>query len=299
MENQSTIAIIVACDDHYLVLLGALLKSIEYNYKGTQLIEVFVVEDKISKKSKQMLSASLNASRIRLIWIPLDEAIPDHLHIPFDRSSYPKNIHTRIFIPYFIPEKYEKIIYLDVDMIVETDIATLWNLDLGNNLVAAVIDPRLLVFSNAWGGILNYKELGFPADTKYFNTGILVVNIKQWREENIPEKVVQCIKDNEKYANYPDQYGLNIVLANRWVELSPLWNAFASDEYPEPPLLIHFIGRKPIYESYDSLPKYKERFDFYLNQTAWKGFKPVGEAKRYFKKIMNIIEKIPDFLRKK
>ena len=57
--------------------------------------------------------------------------------------------------------------------------------------------------------------------------------------------------------------------------------------------------RFPKYEKDGSQPKYKERFDFYLNQTAWKGFKPVGEAKRYFKKIMNIIEKIPDFLRKK
>jgi len=298
MEKNTNIAIIVACDDHYLVLLAALLKSIEVNHKGSDLIEVFIVEDKVSNASRKKLTQSLDASKMLLHWIPLDDAIPDNLHIPFDRSSYPKNIHTRIFIPYFIPEKYDKIIYLDVDMIVEKDIAELWNIDLGDNLLGAVIDPRLLVFSNSWGGILNYKVLGFSPDTKYFNTGILVIDIEKWRTENCPEKVVQCIKDNEKYANYPDQYGLNIVMANRWLELSPLWNAFASDEYPEPPYLIHFIGRKPMYQTYDSLPKYKERFDFYLNQTAWKGYKPVGETKRYLKKIMNIIEKIPDFFKK-
>ncbi|MBV5315066.1 MAG: glycosyltransferase family 8 protein [Prolixibacteraceae bacterium] len=298
MEKDSSIAIIVACDDHYVVLLAALLKSIEYHHKTSENIVVFIVEDGISSKNQKKLTASLNAEKIQLIWISMDEAIPEDMHIPFDRSSYPKNIHTRIFIPHFIPERFDKIIYLDVDMILMRDISDLWNVDLGENMLAAVMDPRLQVFSNSWGGILNYKELGFAPDTKYFNTGILVINNKKWREENSASTVVKCIADNEKFANYPDQYGINIVMANRWVVLDPRWNWFA-DTACEDPFLIHFVGRKPMYQTYDNREEFKKIFFEHLNRTKWNNFKPIGESKRYIKKISNILKKIPDFLRQK
>jgi hypothetical protein len=81
-----------------LVLLAALLKSIEVNHKGSDLIEVFIVEDKVSNASRKKLTQSLDASKMLLHWIPLDDAIPDNLHIPFDRSSYPKiSIHEFLF----------------------------------------------------------------------------------------------------------------------------------------------------------------------------------------------------------
>ncbi|MEI7895626.1 MAG: glycosyltransferase family 8 protein [bacterium] len=295
MEKGSTIGIIAACDNHYVVLLAALLKSVEYYHKTAEHVEVFIVDDGISARNRKKLASSLDTGKIQLTWIPIDEAIPDDMNIPFDRSSYPKNIHTRIFIPHFIPERFEKIIYLDVDMILMRDISDLWNIDLGEHMLAAVMDPRLKVFSNSWGGILNYKELGFAPDTKYFNTGMLVINNKKWREEGIAEKVVKCISDNEKFANYPDQYGLNIVMANRWIELDPRWNSFADAEC-ENPFIIHFIGRKPIYQTYDNREEFRKIFYEHLNRTRWINFKPIGESKRYIKKITNILKKIPEFL---
>ncbi|HNY00936.1 MAG TPA: glycosyltransferase family 8 protein [Bacteroidales bacterium] len=295
MENRSPIGVIVACDNHYVVLLAALLKSIEHHHTSGDVIEVFVVNDGISERNRMKLAASIDPAKIILTWIPMDEAIPDHMTIPFDRSSYPKNIHTRIFIPHFIPERYEKIIYLDVDMVLMRDIADLWNIPLGDHMMAAVMDPRLKVFSNEWGGILNYRELGFAPDTKYFNTGILVINVKKWREEDSAATVVRCITDNAKYANYPDQYGLNIVMANRWLELDPRWNSFADTLIPDP-FLIHFIGRKPMYRTYDNREEFRKIFYEHLNRTRWKGFRPVGESRRYMKKIFNVIRKLPEFL---
>ena len=297
MKKKSPVTIIVACDNHYVVLLAALLKSIEHHYKSPEPIEVFIVDDGITSRNRKKLASSLDTEKIKLNWIPMDEAIPDTMTIPFDRSSYPKNIHTRIFIPHFIPERFEKVIYLDVDMILMRDISDLWNIDLGENMLAAVMDPRLKVFSNSWGGILNYKELGFDPETRYFNTGILVINNKKWREEGSAAAVVKCISDNEKYANYPDQYGLNIVMANRWLELDPRWNFFADSAVGDP-FIIHFIGRKPIYKSYENREDFKKVFYNHLERTRWNGFTPVGESKRYLKKTTNLLGKIPEFLRR-
>jgi hypothetical protein len=87
-------------------------------------------------------------------------------------------------------------------------------------------------------------------------------------------------------------------MANRWVVLDPRWNWFA-DTACEDPFLIHFVGRKPMYQTYDNREEFKKIFFEHLNKTKWNNFKPIGESKRYIKKISNILKKIPDFLRQK
>ena len=139
MNTTSPIAIIVACDNHYVILLAALLKSVDHHHKSGETIEVFIVDDGITSGNRKKLASSLVSDKMNLNWIPMDDAIPDDMRIPFDRTSYPKNIHTRIFIPHFIPKRFEKIIYLDVDMIMMRDVSELWNVELGDHMLAAVM----------------------------------------------------------------------------------------------------------------------------------------------------------------
>ncbi len=80
-------------------------------------------------------------------------------NLPLDASSFPLNVYARLFIPHFISPLLEKVIYLDVDMIMEKDIQELWNIDLQDKMISGVID-RSGVVSSSWGGISNYKELG-------------------------------------------------------------------------------------------------------------------------------------------
>lgn len=285
------LTIVVATDNHYVILLAALLKSIEDNIREGQRINVYIIEDAVSAKSKKKLERSVNAGITTLNWLAMDIVIPKGMELPFDRSSYPLNIYMRLFIPYFIPEEIEYVLYLDVDMIVLGDVTTIFENDLQDKVIAAVLDPRIITFDNSWGGVLNYKALGLPGTTRYFNTGLLLMNTKKWREQNVTKKIIECIDDNKKFANYPDQYGLNVVLAGQWLELDPLWNHFSTIEANETPFLIHFVERKPIYQSYNYSETFKKIFYNYLNQTEWKNFKPIGESARYFKKIKNIIDK--------
>jgi len=175
-------------------------------------------------------------------------------------------------------------------MIVQRDISVLFYNDLKDYVVGAVLDPRIITFDNSWGGVLNYKELGLPGSTKYFNTGLLLMNTLKWRAENVTERIISCIDNHKKFANYPDQYGLNVVLANQWLELDPRWNHFCTIDHPDP-YLIHFVQRKPIYKSYDNIERFKKIFNQYLDQTKWKNFKPIGESSRYIKKIKNVLNK--------
>jgi lipopolysaccharide biosynthesis glycosyltransferase len=288
---QNAIPIVVVTDEHYVIMLAALLKSIEMNHKSGEHINVYVIADGVKKSSQKKIHSSVDANMFTINWIKMEDTIPAGVKLPLDRTSYPVTIYLRLFIQYIVPKDTQKALFLDVDMIVLEDVSKLYNQDLGDNIIGAVQDPRLLTFDNSWGGIMNYKELGFAPDTKYFNTGLLLINTQVWAEQKLDQKVIDCINDNIKFANYPDQYGFNVVLANKWLELDTRWNYFASGDL-EKPFLVHFISRKPFYTTYEYNSKYKELFYQYLKLTEWRSAKPIGEVDRYFKKIKNIWIKI-------
>lgn len=290
MADINTITLVVVSDDHYVILLAALIKSIEGNLSAGVKIDLWIVEDGISKESMQKMHTSVNSQITVIHWKNI-HAITEGASLPKDKSSFPLNIYARLFIPYFIPENIEKALYLDVDMIVLADLFTLWNIDLSDYILAAVKDPRVQTFDNNWGGVLNYKELGLNGKSTYFNTGMLLMNTHKWREDNIANKVIDVVSKNIKYANYPDQYGLNVVLTDNWLELDAKWNHFVTIE-DEAPYIIHFVNRKPIYKAYANSRIYRDYFYKYLNQTQWRGTKEIGESKRRFKKIKNILDKI-------
>ena len=255
------LTIVVATDNHYTVMLAALIKSIEAHISKNQKINIYIIENQVKESCKKKLQSSINLDITTLIWVKSSEIIPQGTKLPMDKSSFPLTIYLRLFIPYFIPEEIVKVLYLDVDMIVRRDIRELFETDIESNIVAAVLDPKVKTFDNSWGGVKNYKELELPADTHYFNSGLLLMDTRKWRDADITNKTIDCIEKNKEFANYPDQYGLNIVLANQWFELDSRWNHFATIDFPDP-FLIHFVQRKPIYTSYNYNKEYKHEFYF-------------------------------------
>lgn len=301
IENDTTIRIVVASDDHYAIMLATLIKSIEKNHVSNESVVIYIVDDKISRVSKNRIETSIDNSanrKISLHWIKMFQAVPKGMSFPFVHNSYPLNTYIRLFIPYFLPAGINKVLFMDVDMIVLEDISKLWHIDIGDHIIGAVTDSITKTVGNLdGGGIANYKELGLRSDDNYFNAGLQLINIPKWVEYNTTEKIINCINDNRKYADMGDQYGLNVILSTRYFELPPLWNYMANGDHSHP-YLIHFIHRKPFYKSYFNNPDYQEIFYSYLYQTKWKNARPIGESRRYFKKINNLIQKVSLLLNK-
>ncbi len=295
MFSLLPITLVVVCDDHYVALVAALIKSIEDNLRPGGKIDLWIVDDGVGEMSKKKMNDSVDAEITTITWILINDAVKG-AKLPIDRSSYPLNIYARLFIPYFLPPAVKKALYLDADMIVLSDLYNLFQTDISGYPLAAVTDPRVKTFDNHWGGILNYKALGLNGTSPYFNTGLLLINTTKWREEAITDKIVRVINEHVKFANYPDQYGLNIVMADRWLLLDDAWNNFVTVEHPNP-YILHFVDRKPIYKAYKNSPQYQRIFLKYLHTTAWKNYQPIGEPKRYLKKIKNILVKFLKFIR--
>ncbi len=294
-STNQPILIVAATDNHYAVLLAALIKSIEVNHHTGEPLCFYVIDDNISGKNKRRIESAIESPENTLTWVDSAQILSQKVTLPLDNSSLPDTALLRLFAPLIIPPGAEKVLYLDVDMIVQADISGLWHTDLGDHPVAAVQD-RDNTASSGWITIPNYADLGIPGGSKYFNSGLLLINTKKWQELEIPARVIRCIQENLRFASLPDQYGLNVILNNQWLELDPLWNSF-SDVKVEQPKLIHYIMTKPIFRSYNGLAEYREIFYHYLNQTKFANFRPLGTYHITMKKIRTRITKLNRKLR--
>lgn len=294
MTKGNNITLVVACDNHYLIMLAALLKSIEINHVSSEHIDVWIIDDDVTKNNKIKLERSISDRFITINWINSRNAIPEGMSLPLDKNTYPLNIFMRLFIPYFLPNNIKKALYLDVDMLVLTDISELWNVDIGDNIAGAVTDS---ICKTVNIGIKNYKELGLDGSENYFNSGLLLMDLRKWIQSDVTPKVIHCVNENRDFATFSDQYGLNTVLHKKWKQIDALWNYYSNGDHPKPNL-IHFFHRKPFYSTYNYNKDYQKLFYQYLNQTEWRNTKPVSEFKRYLVKIGNIVEKIPLLFRK-
>jgi lipopolysaccharide biosynthesis glycosyltransferase len=290
MTKKDTIHIAFASNDNYVVLLAALIKSIIYNHHTDENIVFYILDDKISLLNKDKINSLISKSpEVKIEWKSVKELLPDGIKFPVDNSSFPFTAFLRLFAPYILDKKVGKLIYFDVDMIVLRDVSELWNIDLNGHPIAAVMDVSKTADCN-WGGIPNFKALGIPGSAKYFNSGLMIIDVEKWRVDEIPKKVFKTMEDNIQFVNFADQYGLNVVFAEKWLELDPLWNWYAHNYHPNPKN-IHFLDIKPIFKSYRSEEIFKQEFFKYLDLTPWKGMKLKSDYVRLFQKGLIKIKK--------
>ena len=160
---------------------------------------------------------------------------------------------------------YNKIIYLDTDTYINTqNIEDLFKIDLENHVIAAVRDihqsTRPHRISNEFSAL---KLPNYP----YFNSGMLIINSKEWNIRNFYEKIKSISNLYSKFLYCHDQSLLNIAAAGNWLEISPVWNwqynyknSFLTEFVS--PKIIHFIGENKIWNDLNnSIPlRYKESY---------------------------------------
>ncbi len=149
----------------------------------------------------------------------------------------------RSFIARLFPQ-YEKAIYIDSDTIVMGDLAELFNTNLGNNCVAALVDPKV----EAVPEFRHYvdKAVGVPYQ-EYVNSGVMLLNLKELRKIHYVQQLVHLIEKYDANLVAPDQDYLNVICRGRILHLESKWNMQpVKGELPEDTKIIHFnLFKKP------------------------------------------------------
>lgn len=289
---MSKIRIVSACDDNYVQHLAVMLCSLLENTKHQQEIEINIIDGGILLENKEKLSDFIKERyNLTVNYLKVDQKLYEKFPIS---HHFTHTIYYRISMPLLFNKSVDKVLYLDADMVIKDDIKNIWDTDINDYYLAAV---EALSFDQ------RYADLKMPENSLYFCSGLLLINLTQWRKNNIMDKVINFIEENQAKILMWDQDSLNSVLCEQWLPLSLKWNQqtyfFDQEIYQKfkhrkdfiearnSPSIIHYTSsHKPWH--YISTHPYKNEYFNYLKLTPWRNFNPKVNAIIYVEKLVRI-----------
>ena len=298
MVDDGPVHVAFTSDGGYAMPLAAAICSAAINLNSTKRIifHVFHHDFLVELRDKVEASlASVASGNASIVW---QDASVDRLkHLRVVHDNHNSLIYLRLLLPELLPPDIEKVIYLDADVIVLDDIASLWSEPCGEAALLAVRD-RIGTVSGT-SGLSNFRELDIAADAAYFNSGVLVLNLARWRDEDLSARVIQYLEHHPNDLQMGDQDGLNAVLFDKWRELDFRWNWQAVPDRRRAikagcwglelteKSIVHFVTpAKPWLPG--SLYDERHLFFHYLDKTAWRGWRVpvILSAKTQLKRLL-------------
>ena len=246
----------IACctDNNYVQHMLVMLCSLLENAKSPSRIKIYVLGEGVKLSHEKTVTEFVQRYGAQISFIKINPRSYKKLKVS---KHVTRAVYYRLGLADILCD-INKVIYLDVDLVVEDDISKLWEMPLrGKHLLAAT-------------------NMG-----TYFNSGVMVINLELWRKDRIGKRVFDYIVKNRAIIKAWDQDGLNAVLSQSFGPLEQRWNAralyfmFYFKDYDEAkyrvqsnPAIIHFTGPVKPWHYFCAHPK-KSRYKHYLSKTPW------------------------------
>lgn len=268
----------IACatDNNFVPYCGIMLTSLFENNKEHS-FSVYILTKGISEENVTKFNSLASKYHSCITMIELDNETFKSCPI---REKDPVSIvaYYRLALPYVLPNDIQKVLYLDVDIIINKQIDTLYNTDINNVALSACADLTIDEAITA--------KLGVDKDC-YFNTGVLLINLGYWRAHQIAEQCFDFIERNPDKITFWDQDALNVILhgAIPFMDISYNFQArylntlsfatFSKEkkqyilESAHNPAIIHFTTTDKPWNRICASP-YKPLFLHYKKKSLWK-----------------------------
>ena len=212
------IPLAIAFTPNYFVPAAAMLRSLLDASTGDFEVICLVTEE-IPERMQQKL-VRLGEGRLRFRYLPLK----GRLEGIYTDPRYTEAASFRLLLPELLPE-YEKVVYIDCDVIVRQDIGRLFReTHLGDNWLGVVFEAPIEQQAE------RFRALDCDP-MRYFNSGFLLMNLARMRKEKVSEKLLEACR--VPYLEFPDQDALNQVCQGHVLPLSPLYNGIRTFFIPK------------------------------------------------------------------
>lgn len=280
--------IMYAADDKYAEIMGVSILSLLENNKLVDDIKFYIVEDAISLENKKKIFSMVSQYNRQIEFIEkpdIRELVKtDLLTLRWSDSAY-----SRLFLKelFSCNSKIDKVIYLDCDTLIVDSLQKLWDIDVSDSLGAACLECMSCVHKYI---------IGAKKKDNYINTGMLLLNVKKWIDEDIQTVCCNFIKKYKGKTEYVDQGVINGTVSNQFKIISPRYNlttlaydftyeemqiyrkpdfGYTKQEWQEAiknPVIIHFttsfLSIRPWYE--ESRHPYAELWKQIHGKSPWK-----------------------------
>jgi Lipopolysaccharide biosynthesis proteins, LPS:glycosyltransferases len=273
--------IVLCTDDNYVMPTAVLMTSIGHANKALD-IHYHIVTAGLSQASQDKLARNKGSERSSISYYTIDESFLKNCPVrPGEHVSIAT--YFRLMLPTILPQSITKVLYIDGDIICIDSLEELWNTPLDGIAAAAAPDMRC-------NDIRNLNRLSLDRNDEYLNAGVMLINLDWWRQNDVQNKAIRFISENQDVCLFHDQDALNVVLHGYMQQfpirynlqehfLEPFENQFISQAHYEDlqsalenPCLIHYTGfRKPWHR--ECVNPLKSAWLYVYSKTEWKGRK--------------------------
>jgi lipopolysaccharide biosynthesis glycosyltransferase len=269
---KKMIDIVLCSDENYAPYSATVMISALENTPTPGDFNFYLLTPGLSDNTKSKLKTAIESYGARLSVINVDTT--DFNSLDIDLGRFGVGTLLRLYMHRYLPEGTKKIIYLDCDLLILGDLALLSKKNLNGLALGAVTD-------------LCSPDVYKQRNERYFNAGVLLIDLEVWHENNIGEKALIYLAENLDKAKYLDQDALNHVLDNQYLSIDLSWN-FQPTSYTgyekkyyylknrqkelynsmKKPNIVHFIGSvKPWHAS--CVHPLQELFIRFSEKTPW------------------------------
>lgn len=201
--------IALCTDDNYAKYCMTAIVSILENNRDTK-CRIYVLIDSLDETNRNLFNYLSNyyKQEILVTEIPLDS-----FSNLITRSRYRKSMYYRFLLPDIIDD--DKVLYLDCDIINRKPLSDFYNTNLKDKAAAVIEDAQ-------GDDVRLHNQIRYLG--KYFNSGVMLMNLDYWRRNHVKEQLVKFIENNPNRCFYPDQDALNIVLADKVIFVPYTYN---------------------------------------------------------------------------
>jgi lipopolysaccharide biosynthesis glycosyltransferase len=227
-QSENDIPLVIAFTPNYFIPAATCLLSVFENADPEEYFHVIcLLSEELPERLKQKIQW-VGGERARFSFLNLQGKLPG---IYVD-EKYTVAASFRLLLPDLLPE-YEKVMYIDCDVVVRNDLASLYrSVELENNYLAAVFEAPIDCQDE------HIRKIGCDPSA-YINSGFLIMNLALLRQDNRVEQFIEASK--AEYLEFPDQDVLNLVCKGRIVGLPPCYNSIRTFYLPQ---YKHFFLRR-------------------------------------------------------
>lgn len=197
--------LLVTCDENYLAPLRVMLYS-AFAQSPDTVFDVYLMHSSIPDEKTETLRRFVekSGSRLHALRVP-EDAFSDAPTL----KHFTKEMYYRLLAFQLLPENMEKILYLDPDILIINPLDDLYQTDVSDWLFAAAHHDYGPI------GDLNRVRLDAYEMPRYYNSGVLLMNLKRQREEIREEDIFNYIREKKDVLVLPDQDVLNALYSHR------------------------------------------------------------------------------------
>ena len=268
---KQSLNIFYAIGKYFITYFSVSLTSLLENNKHLDLRIFLIYDFEETDLLNDVVLFAENKYGVRLNLVYQDSSIFDNYRVDKHVS---RNTYLRLLVADIIPANINAGLFIDSDTVVTGSLSALAEIgsDMEENKegkIAPYIYAVEEVREQSAANSKRISDLGFKTD-KYFNAGVMMINLKRWRENNISAKLINMSTTYMDDLLYWDQDVLNMFFVNQWQPLDATYNALHLIwKRPEVPLIIHYAGASKPWNYLDRHP-YKSCYFRYLKLTPFK-----------------------------